>query len=152
MSDQGRNPAAELLKLLDNFGQPWLWTNVARHLAERDRWLQVAATRSPAQAGPKSPAQVFAPPPRDRLVEVNQDSEDPAVRAALLHAENYRRLVVQRVFEYQRAAELLIDAAPELSGELPAVDFFATPFPECAWIGRLQALAAQIRLRIADQM
>ena len=66
------------------------------------------------------------------------------------HAESYRLLFQQRVLEYQRAAELLWEVAPDVGGQLPAVDLFAVTAAESQEIAaRLKALDEAIRERCA---
>jgi hypothetical protein len=132
MTDGERNPTADLLNLLSNFSQRWLWDAVRRHVDERKAWLKKSEhprkrAASPADSGSEG----------EQVQLVSQS-----------HAENYRLLVQQRAFEYQRVAELLWEVAPDLQDQLPTVDFLAVTAAESLEIAdRLKVLDDAIRER-----
>lgn len=128
-----RNPTVELLKLLHEFSQGWLWIAVRRHVRERTAWLGKAGP-TPTEPGP---AEGDLAAQRRRSVSQG-------------HAESYRLMVQQRAIEYQRAAELLWEVAPELGGQLPVVDFFAVTDAESQQVAAaVGALYNAIRERSA---
>lgn len=132
MTDNERNPTADLLKLLDDFSQSWIWDALHRHLAERNAWLKKL---DPPRGRDSAPVVLDADDERKRLVSQG-------------HAESYRLLIQQRANEYQRAAELLWEVAPDLGGQLPGVDFFAVTVAESREIAAgIQALDDAIRQR-----
>lgn len=134
MTDSERNLTADLLKLLHDFSQSWLWDAVRRHGDERKAWRKKAEP----QRGRDAPPVADSEGEQKRLVSQG-------------HAESYRLLIQQRALEYQRAAELLWEVAPDLGDQLPAIDFDAVTAAESLEIAaRVNVLHGAIRQRCAD--